>query len=274
MPDIIIDEALCTRCDICGANCIMGRIERATDSSFPTIREGFEARCMRCGHCESFCPQRALTLDFLPKEKLLAKPQDGQIDAERLSLYMKQRRSVRHFTARPVSKELIAEVIDVARYAASGGNSQPVEWLVILDPAQVKRISGLTIDWMRTILDTPHPLAAYVPALIGMWDGGVDPICYDAPHLVFTHLPRTEHHDDPTDAIIAMTYFDVAAPSFGIGTCWAGFVKLAVDAYQPLQDALALPQGRKAATAMMLGYPRYAVTSIPRRNPASVTWRI
>jgi nitroreductase len=36
-----------------------------------------------------------------------------------------------------------------------------------------------------------------------------------------------------TDAIIALTHVDVAAPSFGIGTCWAGFVAM--------RDSLARP---------------------------------
>jgi nitroreductase/NAD-dependent dihydropyrimidine dehydrogenase PreA subunit len=273
MTAIIVDKALCTRCDICGTTCVMGIIEKATDSSIPVVRKDREAKCIRCGHCESFCPQQALTLDFLADEKLRIEPQDGLIAPRDLSLYMKKRRSIRHFTAQPVPKERIAEVIDVARYAASGGNSQPVEWLVIHDPSEVKRIASLTIDWMRTIRDTSHPFAPYASALVSEWDSGADPICRDAPHLLFTHLPRRGQNDDPTDAIIAMTYFDVAAPSFGIGTCWAGFVKLAVDAYKPMQDALALPEGRKAAHAMMFGYPRYAITSIPRRNPASVTWR-
>ncbi len=45
------------------------------------------------------------------------------------------------------------------------------------------------------------------------------------------------------DALIALTHFDLAAPAFGIGTCWAGFLSMAAAAYEPLQEALALPAG-------------------------------
>ncbi|MBU1069319.1 nitroreductase, partial [Myxococcota bacterium] len=69
------------------------------------------------------------------------------------------------------------------------------------------------------------------------------------------------------------THVDLAAPSFGVGTCWAGFVKMAVDAFAPLQAALALTEDRSVGCAMLLGLPRHVVQCIPRRNPAEITWR-
>jgi nitroreductase len=80
-----------------------------------------------------------------------------------------------------------------------------------------------------------------------MWDSGIDSICHNAPHLLFAHIP-SESIFGSTDAIIAITHFDIAAPSFGLGTCWVGFVEMAANAYKPLQDALALPVGRKAVS--------------------------
>ncbi|HOY51246.1 MAG TPA: nitroreductase family protein, partial [Prolixibacteraceae bacterium] len=136
----------------------------------------------------------------------------------------------------------------------------------------VQRVASLTIDWMRTIQNTSHPLADYVPGMISTWDSGSDLICHNAPHLLFAHVP-VDPIDDPTEAIIALTHFDIAAPAFGIGTCWAGFVKMALDNYKPLQDFLSIPEGRKAACPMLFGYSRYKVTSIPRRNPADITWK-
>lgn len=274
MPNIIINEQHCTKCNICSTICVMGIIEKSTPSGFPTVLEENRDNCLRCGHCESFCKQDALLLDYLPEDKMPVSPQDGCIDPRTLSLYMKKRRSIRHYSSKLVDKDLISQIIDVARYAASGGNQQPVNWIVISGFSEVKKIAGLTIDWFRTIQNTSHPLAPYVSRLISMWDNGTDLICYNAPHLLFTHIPKTEREiDDPTDAIIAMTHIDLAAPSFGIGTCWAGFVQLAIDAYKPLQEALMVPKGRIIKSAMMIGYSQFEVRSIPRRNHAEVTWR-
>jgi nitroreductase len=70
-----------------------------------------------------------------------------------------------------------------------------------------------------------------------------------------------------------MTYFDIVAPSFGIGTCWTGFVKLAYAAYKPLRDFLEIPKLRTFSYAMIFGYPSYHAKSIPRRNRIDITWK-
>jgi nitroreductase len=115
-------------------------------------------------------------------------------------------------------------------------------------------------------------MSGYVPSLIAAWEHGYDPICRNAPHLVIAHIP--EGNPGATiDAIIALTHFDIAAPSFDIGTCWAGFLSIAAASYEPLQKALDLPAGRKYAYGLMFGHPLYKIHGIPRRNPLQVTWR-
>jgi nitroreductase len=75
-----------------------------------------------------------------------------------------------------------------------------------------------------------------------------------------------------TDAVIALTHFDVAAPAFGIGVCWAGFVAMAAVMYEPLRKELGIPAGRKSAYALMFGIPRYTIYGLPRRKPLQVSW--
>jgi nitroreductase len=189
-----------------------------------------------------------------------------------MGYYLRKRRSVRRFTKDPVPKEKILELLDIARYAASGGNGQPVEWIVVHDPEMVKKIAGLTVEWMKTLVNSNHPMSGYVPVLIGAWEQGNDVICRGAPHLLVAHIPES-NPIAPVDAIIALTHFDVAAPAFGVGTCWAGFVAMAAASYEPLQKELGIPAGRKSAYAMMFGHPQYKVYGIPRRKPLQVTWR-
>jgi len=270
MANIHIEEQLCNKCNTCSSVCIMQIIEKANGSNFPNVLEANEKNCMKCGHCESFCTKQALTLNYQTEEKINITPLDGQIKEQELALYLKKRRSVRYFVQKPVQKETIEKVLDVARYAASGGNAQPVKWLVVYDSTQVKRISELTIEWMRTILGTKHPYAAFIPGLVQAWDNGVDLICRNAPHLLIAHLPV--YAPDTTDAIIALTHVDITAPSFGLGTCWAGFVKMAMENYKPLLEALNLPPRRKAAYGLMFGYPTYKINSIPRRKPLDIIW--
>ncbi len=147
MPTILIDEKRCIRCTVCSSICTAKIIEKANRSDVSNNFKENETNCLRCGHCESFCPHDALLLNYVPEEKLHFSLQDSSIEPERLSLYIKKRRSVRHFTSDLVEKDVISKIIDVARYAASGGNQQPVKWMVISGFSKVKKIAGLTVDW-------------------------------------------------------------------------------------------------------------------------------
>ncbi|MBP1909777.1 nitroreductase/Pyruvate/2-oxoacid:ferredoxin oxidoreductase delta subunit [Methanolobus bombayensis] len=269
---IIVDQNLCTGCGICAKVCPPRIIELSEESDLPQVQEANVLSCMKCGHCEVFCPFQALTLDLHPDEKVALPAGVGDISTEDIGLYLKKRRSVRHFTKEPVPREKILEILGIARYAASATNGQPVQWLVVHDPEKVRRIAELTIEWMKSLVNTSHPMSGYVPSLISAWDDGHDIICRDAPHLLFAHIPE-ENPIASVDAIIALTHFDITAPAFGVGTCWAGFVAAAATSYEPLQKELGLPAGRKTAYAILFGNPLYKIYGIPRRKPLEVTWQ-
>lgn len=271
MTTILVDQDLCTRCGICSNVCTMGVIDPADENTLPNVQDAKAGLCIRCGHCEAYCPSQALLLNDRPDERVPLPAGAGTIAFEDIGYYLKKRRSVRHFTKDPVPKAKILEILDVSRYAASGGNGQPVEWIVVHDPKKVKKIAGLTIEWMKTLQNMNHPMSGYIPILIAAWDAGNDPICRGAPHLLFAHIPEGNPMAS-IDAIIALTHFDIAAPAYGIGTCWAGFVAMAAASYAPLQKELGMPAGRKSAYAMMFGNPQYKVYGIPRRKPLEVTW--
>jgi len=272
METITVDKDLCTRCGICSAVCSMAIIDPGEERTQPKVADKKAAMCLQCGHCEAFCPSQALLLNLRPYEKLPLPEGAGSVSPETIAFYLKKRRSVRHFTCDPVPREKILEILEIARYAASGGNGQPVQWLVVHDPEKVKKIAGLTIEWMKSLLNTAHPMSGYVPMFIAAWEQGHDVICRGAPHLLFAHIPEANPVAS-IDAIIALTHFDIAAPAFGIGTCWAGFVAMAAISHQPLQKELGLPAGRKCAYAMMFGHPQHRVYGIPRRKPLEVMWQ-
>ena len=271
MTTILVDQDLCTRCGVCSNVCTMGLIDPADENTLPKVPDAKAGMCIRCGHCEVYCPAQALLLNERPDERISLPASAGTITSEDMGYYLRKRRSVRHFTKDPVPEEKILELLDIARYAASGGNGQPVEWIVVHDKKKVRKIAALTIEWMKTLVNSNHPMSGYIPVLIGAWESGSDVICRGAPHLLVATIPE----GNPvavTDGIIALTHFDIAAPAFGIGTCWAGFVAMAAMSYEPLQKELDIPSGRKCSYAMMFGHPQYKVYGLPRRKPLAVTW--
>ncbi|HUK37738.1 MAG TPA: nitroreductase family protein [Methanomicrobiales archaeon] len=271
MNGILVDQDLCTRCGICSLVCPAGIIDTAEEGALPYVPSAKAQFCLQCGHCEATCPSGAVVPAY-SSAGTPGSPAAADIPSETLGTYLKSRRSVRHYKGDPVDRPTLRAILDIARYAASAGNGQPVEWLVLYKAAEVRRMAELSMEWLRGLADTSHPLAGFAPTLVRGWESGQDPICRGAPHLLVPHVPD----GNPVtrfDAIIALTHIDIAAPAFGVGTCWAGFVAMALEAYPPAREALALPEGRVPAYAMMLGYPRYRAHRIPERRPLRVTWR-
>lgn len=266
---ITVDQNLCTGCATCSDVCIMSVISHS-DEGMPHFQDERAGACLSCGHCEAFCPTGALVQRAGPGSERAGAGK--MIAPDQLGIYLKSRRSIRQYRSELVPPETIESVLDIARFAASGGNGQPVEWLVIHDPREVQKVAGLVVDWMREQGGGDHPMSGYMSHLVSDWDDGNDVICRSAPHLLIPHVPAG-YPIAQTDAIIALTHVDVAAPAFGLGTCWAGFVAMGMQAYAPLGEFLDLPERRIPAYAMMLGYPRHLAHQIPERRPLRVTWK-
>lgn len=295
MTSIIVDQERCTRCGICIQVCPQfqgwntrsampstqcsirkqmeptGFTDTTGDTPFPQVLEKIAPNCIKCGHCEVFCPAGALKLNLTPDEKCSEKIGAEEIPPDHMGIYLKSRRSIRNFSLQKVEKEKIEQILDIARYAASGCNSQPVQWLVVHDKDMVQRLAGLTIDWMSYLCVNKDPMSAVLLSLKAAWDHGIDPVCWNAPHILIAHIPE-KHPSALIDSIIALTHFDIAAPAFGVGTCWSGLLTYAAQSWKPLQEMLALPQEHVISYVMVFGYPQYKTYCIPRRNPLKVVW--
>src|SRR5512137_9503 len=69
-------------------------------------------------------------------------------------LALKTRRSVRSYKPDPVPREIIEDIVDCGRLAASAINIQPWEFVVVTDGALRRRLAEAT-DHGRFIADSP-----------------------------------------------------------------------------------------------------------------------
>ena len=272
MPLFVVDPALCKRDGVCVAECPTRIIELAPGAAVPRVPAEAEEFCRNCGHCVAVCSQGAVTLATMAPEQLPPVRTDRLLGPEQVEHFLRARRSVRSYTARPVERELLDKLIDIARFAPSASNRQPVKWLVIEDSAEVRRLAGLVIDWVRAGLPTQATATRRNnQRVISLWESGVDMICRGAPHLIVACAPK-EYPWAATDSAIALTYLELAAPSFGLGACWGGFFTAAARQWAPLKENLALPADQIVCGAMMVGYPRYRYHRLPLRNEPPITW--
>lgn len=269
-----IDQTKCKRDGMCAKECPALIIALADKNAFPALVENGEEFCINCGHCVAVCPHGALTLNTMTPAKCPAISDSLAYDAGQIKQLLMTRRSVRFYKNRIVSHGLIEELIDTARYAPTASNKQQVEWIVFENPKEVNRLASMVIDGARLMLPVipDESMVRKMQRRIAQWDEGIDTMLRGAPHLIVAHcmadLPFAE-----ADCVNALSYLELYAHAKGLGTCWAGYLVAAVDIHEPLKNALALPLGNKCYGALMLGYPQYKYTRIPKRNEPDVTWR-
>jgi nitroreductase/NAD-dependent dihydropyrimidine dehydrogenase PreA subunit len=274
MSLLSVDQEKCKRDGICAEICPAGIIEIEGKQAFPELIEGGEALCIRCGHCVAVCPAGAMSHERMSSGECPPVREEWLLTPEQVEHFLRLRRSIRAYKHRPVEKDVLESIINVARFAPSGHNRQPVQWTVIYDSDDVQRLAGLVVDWMRHLIEEGSPLASAMnmEGVVAVWEAGFDPICRKAPHLIVANAKKDDT-TAPTACTIALTYLEIAALSYGLGTCWAGFFNAAATFWPPLHDALALPEDHVSLGSMMIGYPKFKFKRLPLRNEANINWR-
>jgi len=272
MPLFTIDPKKCRHDGICVAECPRGIIEMKP-GEIPTPSASAEALCTLCGHCVAVCPYGALTHTKLPSEEFAPILPEHALTFGQGEQFLRARRSIRAYKDKPVDRNALENLIGAARYAPTGTNSQLVSWKVIASRAGVKKLGNVAIDMMRDMAANNHPLAVRYQfgAMATNWDAGIDGLTRGAPALVIAHAPK-EYGLAQVDCTSALAYFDLMAPTLGLGTCWGGFLMIAAAVWPPFQTALALPEGHASFGIMMAGYPKYRYRLLPPRKAPGITW--
>ena len=269
-----IEQEKCKRDGICAAVCPMGIIEFSSKEAFPTLSSGGDELCIRCGHCVAVCPHGAMSHEAMDTTECRPVRDELILQPDQVEQFLKSRRSVRTYKKNAVDREVLAKLINLASFAPSGHNTQPVHWLVVYDGNKVQRLAGIVAEWMRSLIKEGSPLAAtlHMDRVVGAWESGLDRICRGAPHVLVAHAPKDER-TAPAACTIALTHLELAAPAFGVGACWAGYFNAAANSWPPMAAALDLPPGHVSFGALMVGEPKYKYSRLPLRNEPKTIWR-
>lgn len=273
MALITIDNVKCKQDGICAAVCPAGIIQLENKDTFPMIAASDEEFCIACGHCVSICPHGALEHAVLKPEECLPLKKELLPDPEAAEQFLRSRRSIRVYKKEAVEREILERVIKLAGHAPSGHNLQPVRWLVIHNGEEVQTLAAMVIDWMRYLIQEKSPMVAamHLDRVVAAWEDGRDRICRSAPHVIVAHAEK-ENPTAPAACTIALSYLELAAGPFGLGTCWAGYFNAAASFWPPMQSALNFPEGHTNFGAMLIGYPQFGYKRMPPRQPPVIAW--
>jgi nitroreductase len=195
------------------------------------------------------------------------------MDYEALLELVKSRRSIRAFTDQPVSEETVEKVLEAARWAPSGANSQPWEFIIIRDQATKDKMAL----WARQHQDLAHEAELTRPEEL-RWGSAArsvsDPFFKNTPVLILvvgdprvsrsfpllTYIEREEKNFVSALAG-AFLYMTLAATSLGLGSHWASLVGSGYPSAM-IADLLGIPDGYCIYDMLGLGYP--AIEPKPR----------
>jgi nitroreductase len=250
-------------------------IIRLPEGGYPEIAESKEVACRLCGHCVAVCPHGALSHKAIRVEDSPVIKKELAISEAQAVQFLRSRRSIRSYADKPVEKENIQRLIEVARYAPTGSNSQLVEWVVISGNARIHEIAALAVRRLHEMLDEDPSIAmagSYLPTALADFDAGYDSILRNAPALVIASAP-VEATNGMADLTIALSYLDLLAPVMGLGTCWAGLLQRAILYSPSFKESLGVPPAHPYHYPMMLGYPKVKFYRLPERKPPKITFR-
>lgn len=267
-----VDQQRCEKEGICVEVCPIGIL--ALDAAAgPVVRPGMTQHCIACGHCVAACPHGALDN--------VRNPLSGQAPLEHFPVvapstalaFLRSRRSIRCYKDDPVPRELARKLLEAARYAPSGHNSQGIGYLIIDLPQDIDRISAIVAEWMMLMVETqPEPAnRLHMPGIIKAHQRGDDRILRKAPLLIVATAP-VELRAAQVSSYLALEYVELYAASLGLGTCWAGFAQICAQQYPPLLRFLNIPADRAVTGMMMAGFPKFSYYRLPERNPLQVVW--
>jgi len=273
MSLLTIDESKCKRDSVCVQECPMGIIEIKEKDAFPSLVEKSRELCIDCGHCVAVCPNGALSHSEIRIENCPPIQKELEISHEQAFQFLRSRRSIRVFKDQPVEQEKIQRLINIARYAPTAANAQLLEWNVFTDKDTIFRFAELTIEWMRELIrNSGSAFAPYYIPVVKAWDAGYESILRGAPVVLIPSAPSISNNG-LVDLSIALSYLELAAPTLGLGTTWAGLMQAALIDSEALQKLVDLPKDHSHHYPMMLGYPKFKYHRLIERKAPIVHWK-
>ena len=188
---------------------------------------------------------------------------------------VKERRSIRRFKLEPIPDDYVDKIIEAARWAPSGANSQPWEFIVIKKQELKESIvrlfeEGRALAYRMELTrasERRHPTFARPPE--GTPGFASAPVfilvCGDLrtqnafPLSVVLQRSRITFNSNQANAIL---YMHLAATALGLGSQWVSTIALPYVQCH-VKELLGLPEELEIYDMMVVGYP----DQVPKPRP-------
>lgn len=187
--------------------------------------------------------------------------------------------SIRYFAPDAVPREVILDAIEAARFGPSGGNRQPVRWVIVADPGVRGKLADLYLPlWKRDMaaflggqMATGSALGPAVQAADDFAEGLRDvPVILVACAVLADMHAHTRGADGAPNMLAGSSVYPIvqnaclALRAQGVGTT---ITTLICEREREAAEILGLPEGLVCACHIAVGYPAHGFPTKLTRLP-------
>jgi len=186
---------------------------------------------------------------------------------------IKKRRSVRVYKAGRMTDKQLETILEAARWAPSGANTQPWEFVVTRDRQKMRRAREIFYnEWKQRKLEDPVNYKGLSKYYVG--DAAVLVLVCGDPRTMQVYLTTRQPGDREklfqASVASAVEQMMLMAASMGLGTVW---VSVREEIEPELRDLFRVPQPLRLLWVVPIGHPRFWPKGKPRRQVSDFAHR-
>jgi nitroreductase len=200
---------------------------------------------------------------------------------------------VRIYGEGEVPEESLEKILNAARYAPTGTNSQNVNYIVLRSPDQIEKLRKMTLrfyakifSWVRSrvgrqllrlmagrrIVESLQESLPKVEHANKLMEQGQDRLFFHAPALMMAHAESWDTCS-AFNCSVALYNCSLMAHTLGIGCCFNGYLVSAVNKDPNIKRWLGIPKDHRCYAAMTLGHQKVRYQRLTERRPPEIVWR-
>jgi len=272
-----INTETCKSCKLCIEVCPCKILEIDENKKVYFVENRIFA-CVKCGQCMCVCGSKSVFVDNFDYNKDFEEISNQNIIFDDFLSFLKQRRSIRNFINKEITKDEINKILSSLEYAPYGSAPNEVHITVITDMKKIEKALLLMSDFLNIKivkwLENPFMRMMikkkkgeeifstlknhlYPIAKSGNYDlTRGNSITRNAPLIIIFHAPiGAEEHTQ--NSMIYATIASYTAQSLGLGVTFNGLIPACMNKIPELKNIFEIPQNHETVISLMIGYPKY-----------------